>query len=454
MRIPVPALLLALVGTAGAAELTLVTLDPAHFHASQLHSGALPGFSRDAYVYAPVGSDLGSYWNSVAVWTAFSQQPDFWRFHAYAGPDYLARMQAEHPGNVLFLSGRNRRKIEYLEAGLKLGMHALADKPWIIEAADFDRLKTLLAEADRRGLVYYDCMSQRYEIAYQIVRELVADPEIFGQRQPGTAEKPAAEIASSHFLVKMLNGVARTRPAWYFDIREQGEALADVGTHYVDLAHWTLFPDQVLDYRQDIRLLKARRWPTVLTLDEFKRAAGEPGFTPAVQGAVRDRKLYYYTNNRLLYTTRGVHISVQVAWEYASPAGDKDRSYAIYRGTRSEVAALAQREQGYVFEVQVTPNGPAEKARVKAALTRRLAALSTRWPGLGVQERGNVLHVVIPGALRVNDVEYFLSLARTFAGYVRQPGSLPEWEKSGMLVKYYITTRGVELARATEDKLK
>ena len=99
-----------LLGAAGSKELRLVTLDPAHFHAAQLHTGPLAGFSRDAWVYAPVGRDLAGYWSAVSQLSALSPDPAHWRFHVYAGSDYLERMLAEKPGDVLVLSGAHGQR--------------------------------------------------------------------------------------------------------------------------------------------------------------------------------------------------------------------------------------------------------------------------------------------------------------------------------------------------------
>ncbi|MFQ8805711.1 MAG: putative oxidoreductase C-terminal domain-containing protein [Alistipes indistinctus] len=33
-----------------------------------------------------------------------------------------------------------------------------------------------------------------------------------------------------------------TRPAWYYDVTQQGEGIADVTTHLIDLAAWKCFP--------------------------------------------------------------------------------------------------------------------------------------------------------------------------------------------------------------------
>jgi hypothetical protein len=54
-------------------------------------------------------------------------------------------------------------------------------------------------------------------------------------------------MESVHRLMKSVAGVPSLRPAWFFEVDEQGEALVDVGTHLVDLAQWTVFSDQALD---------------------------------------------------------------------------------------------------------------------------------------------------------------------------------------------------------------
>ena len=39
---------------------------------------------------------------------------------------------------------------------------------------------------------------------------------------------------------------------------------------------------------------------------------------------------------------------------------------------------------------------------------------------------------------------------RRFFGFLKNPKSLPAWEKPNMLAKYYVTTKGVELARQSQ----
>src|SRR5208337_5255746 len=119
------------------------------------------------------------------------------------------------------------------------------------------------------------------------------DRDVFGAILPGTREEPAVYMESVHHILKLVAGVPNLRPAWFFDVREQGEALADVGTHLVDLVQWTLFPDAAIDYRSDIKLLEASRWPTTMTAAQFRQVTGEAG-----------GGLDYYCNTRVSYTLR------------------------------------------------------------------------------------------------------------------------------------------------------
>ena len=51
-----------------------------------------------------------------------------------------------------------------------------------------------------------------------------------------------------------------TRPTWFFDPAQQGDAITDVGTHLVDLIQWECFPDQTIDYKKDISIQSSKTW--------------------------------------------------------------------------------------------------------------------------------------------------------------------------------------------------
>jgi predicted dehydrogenase len=440
------AFFLAVASFAADRDLRLVTVDPAHFHAAQLHIKQMAGFSQDAWVYAPVGKDLVGHLNFIANLHGRYPQAARWRYHIYSGEDFFDRMLKERPADVVMLSGRNWKNIEYISRSVEAGLHVLADKPWIIDAEQFPKLEKALDLAERKGVFAYDCMSQRFEIAYQLQREFVNDREIFGEAIKGTPEQPTVETASTHFLLKRFNGAPNLRPPAYFDIRQQGEAFADIGTHVVDLAHWTLFPDQSLDYRQDIRILSARRWPTVLSLEQFTKVTGERAFPDYLTPDLRDGKLEYFTNNSVLYTVRGHHVKLSVSWDFESPSGANDSILSVYRGNKSEVTVRQSAAESYLPEVYITP-APANRVAIIAAIDRRLAKLASAYPGLSRAEDGTQIRILIPQQLRIPDLEYFQLLAERFAGYIRKPDTMPKWEKPNMLAKYWVTTQGVKVAR-------
>src|ERR1035441_2405325 len=115
-------------------------------------------------------------------------------------------------------------------------------------------------------------MTERFEIASILQRELARMTDLFGTLEKGTPEQPAVVMESVHHFFKEVAGKPLTRPAWFYDVRQQGESVPDVGTHLVDTVQWVCFPDQALDWRKDIKVREARRWPTRLTPEQFKRS--------------------------------------------------------------------------------------------------------------------------------------------------------------------------------------
>ena len=152
-------------------------------------------------------------------------------------------------------------------------------------------------------------------------------------------------------MIKTVAGVPLRRPVWFFDIDEYGEGLADVGTHVVDLVQWTVLPDQVIDYRKDIQVLNGRRWPLVLSRDQFKQVTGEPDFPESLRTHVRDGKFEYMCNNSVEYTLRGSHVKLDILWNAEAPHGDTYE--ARFRGTKSTVAIRQGEAEKYRPELYV-----------------------------------------------------------------------------------------------------
>jgi predicted dehydrogenase len=431
----------------GMAEVKLITLDPGHFHAALVQKEMYPGVSKRVTIYAPLGADLVEHLKRIALFNTRKEGPTSWELDVHTDPDPLGRLLKERPGNAVVISGRNRGKIDRIKASVSAGLNVLADKPWVCASADLPKLQAALDEAEGRGLVAYDIMTERFEITTMIQKELVNDPQLFGAQAPGTEGEPGVYMESVHHVMKLVAGMPNLRPSWFFDIDQQGEAFADVGTHLVDLVQWTLFPEQVIDYRSDIRLLAARRWPTVITRAEFRRVTGEADFPPYLAAGVTGDRFDYYANNEVSYQLRGVHTRLKVVWNYEAPAGAGDTHFAVYRGTTSRVEVRQAREQNYRPELYVVPNTAADKPRVLAALKKRIQALQSSYPGLALEDQGGQLLVTIPEKYRVGHEAHFAQVTKQFLGYLKNPKSLPAWEKANMLAKYYTTTKGVELSR-------
>jgi predicted dehydrogenase len=420
-------------------EARLMVVDPGHFHAALVQKEMYAWLDKRVSVYAPLGPDVMDYLNRISLFNRRKENPTSWEVELHTGPDFFERMLRERPGNVVILTGRNRPKIERIRASVEAGLHVLADKPWIIKSADMPKLERVLKEAEEKGIVAYDIMTERYEITSILQRELVNDAGVFGRLAQGSDAEPAITAKSVHYLMKVVAGVPLRRPVWFFDIDETGEGLADVGTHVVDLVQWTAFPDRVLDYRKDIEVLGGRRWPLKMTREQFTRVTGSADFPAALAGHVHDGVLDYYCNNSVAYTLRGIHVDLEILWNWEAAEGG-DVYEASFRGTKSRVEIRQGKAERFIPEVYI----PGASAEVAAAVGKRVAVLQARWPGLTTVQIGTDIRIVVPEKFRVGHEEHFGQVTNHFFEYVTSPKSLPAWETPYMLAKYAISTKGVE----------
>jgi hypothetical protein len=340
-------------------------------------------------------------------------------------------MLREKPGNVVVLSGRNRGKMDRILASIEGGLSVLADKPWLISAPDFPKLEKALDVAGKKGLVAYDVMTERSEITTILQKELVLDPGVTGTVGPGTQAEPAIEMESVHHLMKVVSGSVNLRPAWFFDTQEQGEALGDVATHLVDLVP-TLYPDQAIDYHSEIRV--SARLATVL--DRARTAAsGEkqrrpPSPRPEGGSLITSRtaSLRSARHPRRLrrnepQAPEGGGDARAIAWGVA-PGRDPGRR----AGWRPTVRRAGRPPTG--GRPRSTGGWP-----------------SSRPAPASVEDEGWRLRVGIPDRYRVGHEAHFAEVTARFLGYLKDPASLPKWEKPNMLAKYWVTTQAVEMSR-------
>jgi predicted dehydrogenase len=427
-------------------EIRFITLNPGHFHAALVQKEMYPQVSPRVHVYAPLGPDLIGHLGRVAGFNTRNQNPTSWELEVHAGPEGLTRMAKEKPGNVVILAGRNAGKIDAILAALQAGMHVLADKPWILVPEDLAKLQQALELAQREHLIAYDIMTERYEITSLLQREFIQDEATFGTIIPGSPEEPGVAMESVHYLKKLVAGVPLRRPAWFFDIHQQGEALSDVGTHLVDLVFWMLYPGRAIDAAGEVCILSAKRWPTVLTKRDFQQITGETDYPAWLHSALQKEELPYHCNTLAYWAVNGVQVKFNVLWNLETDTGG-DTHLAVFRGTRSRIEVRQGREEKYQPELYIVPNKMMEYALVSRAIDQKLHSLQVAYPGVGVLDLGTHFRITIPRDFRVGHEAHFAEVTRQFLRYVQKEAPIPAWEKPNMLAKYTVTTRGVEASR-------
>lgn len=421
----------------------LMIVDPGHFHATLLQKDMYPEIDRRVSVYSRLGPELLDYLNRISLFNSRRENPTHWELDVHASSNPMREMLRDKPGNAVVFTGRNRGKIDRILESLKAGIDVFADKPWIIAAADMPKLDDALAFAERNGLAAYDIMTERYEATCEVQRMLVNSAEIFGELKKGSTEHPAITAKSIHHIMKIVAGLPLRRPSWFFDTVEYGEGLADVGTHVVDLVQWTAFPEQAIDFRKDIQMIDGRHWPVVLDKGQFAKVTGEPDFPAALGAHVHDGKFDYYCNNSVQYALKGVHVKLEILWNWEAAEGG-DVYEAAFNGTKARVEIRQGKTEKFSPEVYVFPVDEAAIGDV----VKKVAGLQTRWPGLGLEQSGRGVRIIIPDRYRVGHEAHFAQVARQFLGFVKAPKSMPAWERPNMLAKYYVSTKGVEMALA------
>lgn len=439
---------LALAAGAPAAEPTvrLLTLDPGHFHAGLVQKFMYPQVSPVVHVYSPGGAELQEHLARVESFNKRPENPTHWEEKVYTGPDFLSRMVREKAGNVVVISGNNARKTEYIDRSIKAGLNVLADKPMAITPKEFKLLRKDFELAAKNNVLLYDIMTERFEIASILQRELARTPDVFGSLEAGSVDNPAVVMVSVHHYLKEVSGKPLIRPAWFFDIRQQGEGIPDIGTHLVDLVQWECFPDQVLDWKKDVKVLDANRWPTRLTPAQFKQVTGLDRYPDYFKKEIgSDGLLNVYENGDVTFALRGVHAKVTTIWNFAAPAGAADTHFSLLRGTRASLTIKQGPEEKYRPTLYVESKAGTPPEAFEKTLRAAVEKLAAKWPGLEVAAAGAGWRIVVPDKYAVGHEAHFAQVTENFLRFLAQ-GSLPAWEVPNMIAKYYTTTEGYRLS--------
>lgn len=166
---------------------SLVTLDPGHFHASLVQNRPYLEVSPEVKVFAPNGPELDAHLQLVSNFNARAENPTDWREVVYRGADYLERFVAEAKSGslgdspVVILAGKNNRKGDYALAAIEAGVNVLADKPMAITPSVYEKTVRAARLAQEKGLFFADIMTERNEITTTLQRALTQDRTLYGE---------------------------------------------------------------------------------------------------------------------------------------------------------------------------------------------------------------------------------------------------------------------------------
>jgi len=425
-------------------EPTFMIADPGHFHAALVLKTMYAGVNPRVYLYAPEGPELADFTGRVNGYLKRTEDPVKWQISPFTGPGYFDKMITDKPGNILILAGNNGKKTDYILKAVQNGINVFSDKPMAINSEGFEKLKKAFEEAKKNGVLLYDIMTERFEISSILQKELSHLPAVFGELQKGTPDDPAVTKESVHHFFKYVSGTKLTRPPWFFDVAQEGEGIVDVTTHLIDLVQWACFPEQIIDYHNDIKITSARHWSTGISPEQFHQVTGLSDYPNYLLPDVNtDSILQVLSNGEINYQLNGINVRVSVTWNYQPPEGGGDTHYSVMKGSLARLEIRQGPEQKFKPELYVFPaaNDPAFLTALKEAVS----TLAQKFTGITVEEMGNGYHLLIPDALRIGHEAHFAQVTQNFLNYLNK-GSLPDWEVPNMLAKYWLTTTAKNLA--------
>ena len=430
------------------AAIQFITIDPGHFHAALVQNRTYDGVSPDVLVYAPDGADLKSHLALIDQFNNRAENPTAWKENVYAGDDFLAkfvadsakRTAAENASKVVILAGRNNLKPDYYLAAADAGLNVLSDKPMAITKEDYMKLCDAAATAKANGRMFGDIMTERNEITTILQRELSRFGGVYGRQEAGTPDDPAVTKISVHHFCKLVNGKPLRRPGWYYDTKQQGEAIVDVTTHLTDLVQWEVFPDQMLN-RSDVHVLSARTWDTPITAADYEKSTGLKEWPAFLKASVdTNNVLQCKANGEFTYTLKGVHAKVAVEWHFMPPAGGGDTHYSLMRGSNAELIIKQGAEQGFKPVLYVKLREGADEAKTGKALEAAIAKINEKYPGVKAVSadgaEGATWKIDVPKKYDIGHEAHFSQVMQKFLEWMKA-GSMPEIERRNLLVKYY-----------------
>ena len=423
-------------------KVKLMTLDPGHFHAALIQKTSYKDIDTTVDIYAPEGPEVKDFLNKIEGYNSRAENPTNWSVKTHFSENYLENMIAEKPGNVMVVSGKNSKKIDYILAAVNAGLNVYADKPLVVDQEGFKKLEKVFEIAKEKNLLVYDIMTERFEVTTGIQKALSMKPEVFGMLLDGSPSEPSISKESVHHLSKIVSGKPLVRPAWFLDTSQQGEGVVDVTTHLVDLVQWEAFPNQIID-RSDIEIISSKRWTTSLAPDQFKNITGLDTYPEYLQKDVKSDTLNIYCNGEINYTIKGKHAKVSVIWNYKAPVGTGDTHQSSMRGSKSDLIIKQGEAENFKPTLYVSAK---QGENFESDLNKALQSLQVDYTGIEAYKISELKwKIVIPEVLKIGHEAHFGQVTDNFLKYFKD-GKLPGWEVPNMISKYYTTTQAYKKA--------
>ncbi len=192
-------------------------------------------------------------------------------------------------------------------------------------------------------------------------------------------------------------------------------------------------------------MLRAKRWATILTKEEFTKVTKLSDYPEYLEKDVIDGRLHTFSNGEMIYRIKGKHAKVSVLWNYQAPEGTGDTHYSIMRGTKCNLIIKQGPEENFkpVLYLQPTIKEPFDKM-LKQAMDNEVQGL---FLGTAAEKMPDGLWKInIPDKFKIGHEAHFAQVTENYLKYL-EDGKLPEWEIPNMITKYYTTIAGYKMAK-------
>jgi predicted dehydrogenase len=418
----------------------LVFVDPGHFHAALTLRERQPLVHEQITVYASErdgGRELAEFLRLIEAFNGRSERPTAWKTVVRTSDDPVVQLLKERAGDVAILAGRNDGKMAIARRLHDAGIHVLADKPWLTSPAVLADVRHVLSGGAR----VMEMMTSRHASTATLANRLVGERDVVGELVRGVGG-PAIDLVSVHHLEKVVNGAPLRRPPWYFDVRVQGDGIADIPTHLVDQAQRFLAAQGVRVDR-GLELVAARRWSTAVPRAVFARVTGVAEFPPELRAHVDGDVLSYASNAALAFRADGVEARLSTRWDLTEPPGGGDAHSATISGSDARVRIEQGPPTGFRRRLWVEPRGSG--ARLEAALRRAIAAWQPEYPGLGLAAVSEGFELQIPAGPGAAHEAQFAMVLDEFLRAL-DGGRWPDTRAAETLAKYELLAQALSAA--------